>query len=728
MSAMAELFFTYLRVSFFAGIMILAVLLVRPFLRRAPRNITCLLWLLVAVRLLVPFELESPVSLQPRPMSEPVSITDIQPQPQEPLTDEPPTSQQLVGNVQMEPQQSGFDEQSQPSRNIEPKTVITILWTVGSLGLLIYAAVSLAVLRRRVRDAVRCPDGVWESDRIADAFLLGYWKPRIYLPVILTHQDRELIVAHERSHQSRGDQWWKLLGLVCLSVHWFNPLVWLGFWMMCRDIEVACDEKVIHNLNLEQRKVYSMALLNSGKRMSGFLSYPVSFGEVNLKHRIKSVLSYRKPGIWVTLGAITLAAVIAVCFMTNPVNAKECIHEFDSAITEQASCMKEGVRTDTCNLCRYSREVPIPTTGHQYDAGIVTQEASCTAEGTVTYNCSICDHMLTESIPMGAHVFDGGIATQASTCSERGILTYTCQVCGKTQTREIDTLEHIFGEKTVTKEPTCVAEGEISVFCTVCGYQESVESIPKSDDHDYENKVLRKPTCVDPGKGQEVCTLCGYSVDCHYSLTEHSYGDAVVTKEATCTAKGERTYTCSVCEYVKTETVSKKDHAWNEADCDTPAVCTVCGTKGSIQGHNYVTKDIFPAYPTSLGTKTYKCTRCGTTKTSYFGRNGTYDMAALEKVGVAYAKKLGFITNPCPGHGTYSKITRDPYYSVASLNGGQEWLEDMLISMIDEMDKRCEDNTQYYAEVVVDYINSHMTKEGAYFRLEVYYHLCIQEE
>lgn len=139
-------------------------------------------------------------------------------------------------------------------------------------------------------------------------------------------------------------------------------------------------------------------------------------------------------------------------------------------------------------------------------------------------------------------------------------------------------------------------------------------------------------------------------------------------------------------------------------------------------------KDVYPAYPTHLGEKTYKCTRCGTTKTTYYGGNGTYDMTALKKAGVAYTKKLGFITDPCPGHGTYSKITREPYYSVARRNGGQEWLEDMLISMIDEMDSRCEDNTQYYAEVVVKYINSHMTKEGSYFRLEVYYHHCIQEE
>lgn len=720
---MAELLIAYLRISFSASVMILAVLLVRPILRKAPRNITCLLWLLVALRLLVPFELESPISLQPRPISESVSITELVPQPISPAPE-------MLPEVQPGPdtqvQQPVTEEKSNNFLNIKLETVITILWVTGSLGLLIYAAISLAVLYHRVRDAVRCPDGIWESDRIADAFLLGYWKPRIYLPVILPHRDREMVVAHERSHQSRGDQWWKLLGLVCLSVHWFNPLVWLSFWLMCRDIEDACDEKVIHNLDLDQRKNYSMALLNSGKRMSGFLSYPVSFGEVNLKHRIKSVLSYRKPALWVTLSAVTVAVVIGICFMTNPVNANECIHDFGSEIISEATCVKKGVRTDTCDRCKYSCEVSVPATGHHYENGIVTLEASCTTQGTVTYHCSICDYILTEAIPVVAHVFDKGIETQASTCSEKGELTYTCQVCGKTNTEALDTLAHTFGEKTVTKAPTCVSEGEISVSCSVCGYQEPVEIIPKSEDHDYENQVIRKATCINPGKGQEVCTLCGYSVECDYKLTDHSYGEAVVTKQATCTAKGERIYTCSVCNAVKTETVSKKDHTWNGVDCGTAAVCTVCGKMGPVQEHNYVMQDMCLAYPTSLGTETHICTRCGNTKTSYYGRGGTYDMEALEKAGVAYAKKLGFITNPCPGHGTYSKITRDPYYSVASRKGGQEWLEDMLISMINEMDSRCEDNTQYYAEVVVKYIDSHMTKEGAYFRLEVYYHHCIQ--
>lgn len=722
---MAELLISYLRISFSASVMILAVLLVRPILRKAPRNITCLLWLLVALRLLLPFVLESPISLQPRPISEVGSVTEVVSQPILPAPDVLPEAQ---SSQETQLQQSVTEVQTHASVNNQPLTVMTILWCIGGLGLLIYAAVSLAVLHHRVRDAIRCPDGVWESDRIADAFLLGYWKPRIYLPIILPHGDREMVVAHERSHQSRGDQWWKLLGLICLSIHWFNPLVWLSFWLMCRDIEEACDEKVIRNLDLEKRKHYSMALLNSGKRLSGFLSYPVSFGEVDLKHRIKSVLSYRKPSLWITMGAVTMAVAIGVCFMTNPVNANECVHDFDSEITAEATCVKEGVRTDTCDLCKYSCEVSVPATGHRYEDGIVTLEASCTAEGMVTYHCNICDHTRTEFIPMVTHVFDEGVEIQAPSCSEEGVLTYTCQACGKTKTEALALLVHTFGEKTVTKAPTCVSEGEISVLCTVCGVQEPVEVIPKSEVHDYKNKVIRKPTCVDPGKGQEVCTLCGYCVDCDYALADHSYGDAVVTKQATCTAKGERTYTCSVCGDAKTETISKKDHTWNKADCGTRAVCTVCGTKGSRQEHDYVMQWIFPAYPTSLGMETYQCTRCGDTKTSYFGSGGTYDMGKMEKTGVAYLKKLGFITNPCPGHGTYSKITREPYYSVASRNGGQEWLEDMLISMIDELDRRCEDNTQYYAEVVVDYINSHMTKDGAYFRLEVYYHLCIEEE
>ena len=313
---MAEWLYTCLRISFLASVMILAVLIARPLLRKAPRNITCLLWLLVAVRLLLPFELKSPVSLQPLPVSEPASVT-------EQVTQWTPMQSERPVDLQPLPEQPDVEHPElnigiETRRRWEPETLAVTIWLAGGTCLMLYAVISLLILQRRVCDAVRCADGTWECDHISTAFLLGYWKPRIYLPVGLNHQDRELIVAHERAHQSRGDQWWKLLGLVCLSLHWFNPLVWLSFWLMCRDIEAACDEKVVGKLDLSQRKDYSMALLNSGKRQAGFLSYPVAFGEVNLKHRIKTVLSYRKPGFWVTLAAVVLAVVIAVCFMTNP--------------------------------------------------------------------------------------------------------------------------------------------------------------------------------------------------------------------------------------------------------------------------------------------------------------------------------------------------------------------------------------------------------------------------
>lgn len=320
---MAEYFLICLRSSFFASVMILTVLLVRPLLRKAPRNISCLLWLLVAVRLLLPFELQSPLSLQPRLELDPgyISVAVRQEVPdkhgQENVTAVQP-EQSPVADVQLVPQKPVAVEQTVQTVPVETESLFAAIWLIGAVCLLLYAAVSMVVLRYRVRDAVRCPDKVWESDRITDAFLLGYLRPQIYLPAGLDQRDRELIVAHERAHQSRGDQWWKLMGMICLSIHWFNPLVWVGFCLVCRDIEDACDEKVIGDLDLLQRKDYSLALLNSGKRMSGLLSYPVAFGEVNLKQRIKSVLSYRKPGLWVTLGAVAVAVVIAVCFMTNP--------------------------------------------------------------------------------------------------------------------------------------------------------------------------------------------------------------------------------------------------------------------------------------------------------------------------------------------------------------------------------------------------------------------------
>ncbi len=597
-------------------------------------------------------------------------------------------------------------------------TVASYVWITGTGIMILYSVIQYIRLRGKLVGAIVYRGNVYRADYIDTPFVMGIFSPKIYLPSDVPMNERKYIIAHERHHIRRCDHTIKLLAYLALCIHWFNPLVWFGFRLMCRDIETACDEKVIRNLSLEQRKDYSIALLNSGKRMSGFFSCPVSFGEGNLKQRIKSVLHYRKPGLWITLSATLLAAVIAVCFMTNP----KCIHEFDSAITSEATCLQAGTKTITCRVCNDSHTESIPAVDHRYDAGVVTMEASCTAEGRRTFTCIFCDKTKIEVIPRLAHEFDQGVETLSPTCSEQGILSCTCKICGEAKTQPIDMLEHTFAEKSVTREATCTAQGEISVHCILCGYCKSIETIPRSDKHDYQNQVIRKATCIDRGKGQKICTLCGHSTDFDYPLTDHSYGDAVVTRQATCTTQGERVYTCTVCSHSRTETIAETGHIWNKVDCNTVATCTVCSAKRQFNGHHYVYTKDRSSIGWVLEKRTGTCAFCGDTKNLI----GSYDREALRTMGTSYAKKLGFITEPCAEHDTYSQIIRTPFVSELECNGRQEKLEQILLSMIDELDRRCDQNSQYYAQVVVEYPNPYGMGDGAYFRLVVYYHLCHQ--
>lgn len=319
MIAVAELLFTYLRIGLMGSVMILVVLLARPLLCKTTRNISCALWLLVVLRLLLPFQLESPLSLQPSQLAEFSVISQS-------IHRSPVDEYQPIANIGATPSTDPvISENPVPSTRVQPEWIISALWICGSVAVLLYVTISYGILRYRMRDAVRSSDDAWESERISGAFLLGYFRPRICIPPGLHPQDRRFIIAHENAHLQRGDHWWKLLGMLCLSIHWYNPLVWLGYAFWCRDIEVACDERVIRSMELEERKSYSFALLNCGKRLSGFLAYPVAFGEINLKSRIKSVLSYRKPGVWITAMALILTTLVAVCFMTTPITTATAI-------------------------------------------------------------------------------------------------------------------------------------------------------------------------------------------------------------------------------------------------------------------------------------------------------------------------------------------------------------------------------------------------------------------
>ena len=338
---MENLFSAYFKAGYFGGIMILLVLLLRPVLQKAPRKAMCIVWLLVAVRLLLPFAMESKLSLQPQhtpyeqiatmpgsehndnPVPSPV-LPDTPPALNEPIPDSSQSVQKPAEPVPDSSQNTQTPAEPVPdipqdvSKPVEPVQILSVIWVSVAGAVLLYVVGSSIVLKYRVRDAVRCEDGVLECDRIRGAFLLGYITPKIYLPSGLSLQDRSMMIAHERVHMRRGDNWWKLMGFLCICVHWYNPLVWIAYVMMCQDMEAACDEQVIRTMSLEDRKVYSLALLRSGKRVSGYFVYPVAFGEVNLKHRIKNVLSYRNPDVWITVAAAVLVIFVAVCFMTTP--------------------------------------------------------------------------------------------------------------------------------------------------------------------------------------------------------------------------------------------------------------------------------------------------------------------------------------------------------------------------------------------------------------------------
>lgn len=299
-----------LNVSITASWLVLAVMLLRLLLKKAPKWIHVALWGLVALRLLLPFSIESRFSLVPSTetvhtgsvtsggQSETAGRLDIVTNPvyDETISIELP---QALSKVQKTP----LD--------------LTAIWLTGTAVMGLYAAVSCMLLLRKVRDAVQTEKGIYQSDSVPSPFVLGVVMPRIYLPNAMTEQDRTHVIAHERSHLRRKDHWWKPLGFALLAVHWFNPVMWLAYILLCRDIELACDEKVIKELGTQQRADYSQALLNCAARRT-IAVCPLAFGEVGVRERVKSVLNYKKRAFWIILVAVIACIAVAVCFLTDP--------------------------------------------------------------------------------------------------------------------------------------------------------------------------------------------------------------------------------------------------------------------------------------------------------------------------------------------------------------------------------------------------------------------------
>ncbi len=314
---MSELFLKILNMSIAATWVVLAVVVLRFVLKKAPKWVNVLLWGMVAVRLICPVSLESVFSLIPSAQTLPKEVISGP-------SFEVQTGVAIVDNpINNYLDDRYFEGVTVPANNgFHVMTVLSAIWLLGMAGMLAYTLISYLRLHRKVETAVLLRDNVFQSEAVGSPFVLGIVKPRIYLPFQIEATNLEHVVAHEQAHICRKDHWWKPLGFLLLTIHWFNPALWLAYVLLCRDIELACDEKVIKNLNNEEKADYSQALLacsvDGGIHRRMISACPLAFGEVGVKERVKSVLNYKKPGFWVMLLAVVACVVVAVCFLTNP--------------------------------------------------------------------------------------------------------------------------------------------------------------------------------------------------------------------------------------------------------------------------------------------------------------------------------------------------------------------------------------------------------------------------
>ena len=323
---MNELFLKIINMSISASWLVLAVLILRFVLKKAPKWINVLLWGIVAIRLICPFSFESALSLIPSAETFPEKVIsgpsfDVQ-------TGITPVDNRIndyLGDRYFE----GVTVPANNGNNI--MTILTIVWTIGILLLVAYTVISYWRLRRKVDTAVRYKDNIFQSENVKSPFVLGIIKPRIYLPFNMNGQDLEHVVAHEQAHIHRKDHWWKPFGFLLLTIHWFNPLVWLAYVLLCRDIELACDERVIKELGNEQRADYTQALVACSVNRRMIAACPLAFGEVGVKDRVKSVMNYKKPAFWGVVLAVIVCVFVAVCFLTNPVTKN---NGTDGTVTE----------------------------------------------------------------------------------------------------------------------------------------------------------------------------------------------------------------------------------------------------------------------------------------------------------------------------------------------------------------------------------------------------------
>lgn len=316
-----EIFLHLLNMSIAASWLVLVIVLVRLVFKKSPKWVNCLLWGLVAIRLLVPFNIESEFSLVPSGETMPVGeIYNFSEQVGDEVFSPQVNSGIEVVDSVLQPALNETSAQPVLQSNI---SIVACVWLAGIVAMLIYSLISYLKVRKSVREAMHVQENIFLCDNISTPFILGIIRPKIYLPSSLYRDDVLYVIDHEKAHIKRLDHLWKPLGFLILSVYWFNPAMWIAYILLCKDIELACDEKVIKELDAECKKEYSTALINCSSQRRLVSACPLAFGETGVKNRIKSVLSYKKPAFWVIIISVALCIVIAAGFLTSPLKKKD---------------------------------------------------------------------------------------------------------------------------------------------------------------------------------------------------------------------------------------------------------------------------------------------------------------------------------------------------------------------------------------------------------------------
>lgn len=449
---METIFIHLLNMSVSAGWITLGVLLVRLLAKKLPKWLHCLLWLPVGMRLVIPWFPKSRFSILPTARILPETVLEA------------PKVQTGI---------SAINDAVNPALTRAPveqvvnlTQILSMIWLAGVALLLLYGIISYLRLRTRVKACEKLDKRIYLCDYIDTPFILGVFLPRIYLPSALNKDQADFVIAHEKAHLHRRDHWWKPLGYLLLCLYWFHPLLWVAYSILCRDIEKACDEKVIRSMNETDRKSYSEVLFACSIHRRSITACPLAFGEVAVKDRIRSILSYKKPALWVVILSVVVVSVCGCWAMTDP---EPCDHSYASQCTRSATCTKEGVLTYTCTQCWDSYTEPIATVAHNYGVLFETVTPTCITEGQRCATCIACGQThVVETLP----------------------------------TNNVHTMEN-----TQLRAPTCQDAGEGVNTCKDCGYQESC-TYPLAA-HNFKNGATVAGNCIEPQKTQQICQVCG---------------------------------------------------------------------------------------------------------------------------------------------------------------------------------------------------------------------------